>query len=165
MVVLAVSPKKIAKKSLSGYEFIPEKGSPVNGVSSTLNWFRQRQQKYSLVQIMEGNLPFQEELDRNRIKKKVFIKEDDTIGVSLLWYPQQLAGALALAQSTSGVLGGSPGLLFPLLAVFRLECLFVCFVEWGDYKSGSCEKLTEASPVSDRANASWAQIGPTTGQG
>lgn len=51
MVALDVSLKKIAKKSLSGYEFIQEKESPVSGVSSTLNWFRQHQQKYALAQV------------------------------------------------------------------------------------------------------------------
>lgn len=51
MVVWGVSLKKIAKKSISGYEFIPEKEYPVSGASSTLNWFKQHQQKYSLAQV------------------------------------------------------------------------------------------------------------------
>lgn len=49
---------------------------------------------------------------------KRFMKEDDTTGRSLVRYLQQLAGALALAPSTSGVLGGNLGLLVPLLAAF-----------------------------------------------
>ncbi|KAK4824797.1 hypothetical protein QYF61_019465 [Mycteria americana] len=35
----------------------------------------------------------------------------------------------------------------------------------GGYRGGFCEKLLEASPMSDRANAGWLQDGPTTGQG
>ncbi|GAB0207921.1 interleukin-15 [Grus japonensis] len=38
-------------------------------------------------------------------------------------------------------------------------------VAGGIYRGGFCEKLLEASPVSDRANASRLQDGPTTGQG
>jgi len=34
----------------------------------------------------------------------------------------------------------------------------------GYYRGGFCEKLLEASPMSNRANASWLQDGPTTGQ-
>ncbi|KAK4819036.1 hypothetical protein QYF61_024401 [Mycteria americana] len=33
------------------------------------------------------------------------------------------------------------------------------------YRGGFCEKLLEASPTSDKANASWFQDGPTAGQG
>ncbi|TRZ07899.1 hypothetical protein HGM15179_019210 [Zosterops borbonicus] len=33
------------------------------------------------------------------------------------------------------------------------------------YKSGFCEKLPEASPMPNRANASWLQERPATGQG
>ena len=35
----------------------------------------------------------------------------------------------------------------------------------GGYRCGFCEKLLEASPVSDRANASLLQDGPAAGQG
>ena len=35
----------------------------------------------------------------------------------------------------------------------------------GGYRGGFCEKLLESSPMSDRANASRLQDGPTTGQG
>ncbi|GAB0181127.1 mitochondrial enolase superfamily member 1 [Grus japonensis] len=35
----------------------------------------------------------------------------------------------------------------------------------GGYRGGFCEKLLEASPVSDRANASQVQDGPAVGQG
>ena len=35
----------------------------------------------------------------------------------------------------------------------------------GGYMGGFCEKLLEASPVSDRANASRLQEGPAAGQG
>ena len=35
----------------------------------------------------------------------------------------------------------------------------------GGYKDGFCEKLLEASPVSDRASASQLQEGPTAGKG
>jgi len=39
------------------------------------------------------------------------------------------------------------------------------FVVGRGYRVGFCEKLLEASPVSDRANASWPQDRPTAGQG
>ena len=35
----------------------------------------------------------------------------------------------------------------------------------GGHRGGFCEKLLEASPMSDRANDSWLQDGPTAGQG
>jgi len=35
----------------------------------------------------------------------------------------------------------------------------------GGYKGGLSEKLPEAAPMSDRANASWLQDGPAAGQG
>jgi len=35
----------------------------------------------------------------------------------------------------------------------------------GGYRGGFCEKLLEASPVSDRASASQLQDGPAAGQG
>ena len=35
----------------------------------------------------------------------------------------------------------------------------------GGYKGGFCAKLLEASPMFDRANASWLQDGHTAGQG
>ena len=35
----------------------------------------------------------------------------------------------------------------------------------GGYRGGFCEKLLEASSMSDRANAIWLQDGPATGQG
>ena len=38
-------------------------------------------------------------------------------------------------------------------------------VAGGGYRGGFCEKLLEAPPVSDRANASRLQDGPATGQG
>jgi len=38
-------------------------------------------------------------------------------------------------------------------------------VAGGIQGGGFCEKLLEASPVSDRANASQLQDGPTAGQG
>ncbi|GAB0206293.1 hypothetical protein GRJ2_003094900 [Grus japonensis] len=39
------------------------------------------------------------------------------------------------------------------------------FGRGGGYRGGFCEKLLEASPLSDRANASRLQDGPTAGQG
>jgi len=38
-------------------------------------------------------------------------------------------------------------------------------VAGGGYTGGFCEKLPEASPMSDRANDSWLQDGPAAGQG
>ena len=35
----------------------------------------------------------------------------------------------------------------------------------GGYRGGFCEKLLEASPRSDGANANWLQDGPAAGQG
>jgi len=35
----------------------------------------------------------------------------------------------------------------------------------GAYRGGFCEKLREASPMSDEASASLLEDGPTTGQG
>jgi len=35
----------------------------------------------------------------------------------------------------------------------------------GDYRGGCCEKLREASPISDKASVSRLQDRPTTGQG
>lgn len=35
----------------------------------------------------------------------------------------------------------------------------------GDYRSGICEKMPEASPMSNRAKTSELQDGPTNGQG
>jgi len=35
----------------------------------------------------------------------------------------------------------------------------------GGDRGGFCEKLLEASPVSNTASASWLQDGPTVGQG
>ena len=35
----------------------------------------------------------------------------------------------------------------------------------GGYRGGFCEKLLEASPMSDRANTSQLQDGPAAGQG
>jgi len=38
-------------------------------------------------------------------------------------------------------------------------------LQWEGCRGGFCEKLLEASPVSNGANVSWLQGGPTTGQG
>ena len=38
-------------------------------------------------------------------------------------------------------------------------------VAGGGYRGGFCEKLLEASPMSDKVNASGFQDGPTAGQG
>ena len=35
----------------------------------------------------------------------------------------------------------------------------------GGYRGGFCEKLREASPMADKASASWLQDGPAAGQG
>ena len=37
-------------------------------------------------------------------------------------------------------------------------------VAGGDYRGGFCEKLWEASPLSDKASASRLQDGPAAGQ-
>jgi len=45
--------------------------------------------------------------------------------------------------------------------------LWVCvarFLVAGGYKGVFCEKLLEASPMPDKANASWLQGGPAAGQ-
>jgi len=34
----------------------------------------------------------------------------------------------------------------------------------GGYRGGFCEKLREASPMSDKASASWLEDGPAAGQ-
>ena len=39
------------------------------------------------------------------------------------------------------------------------------FGSGGGYRGGFCKKLLEASPVSNGANASWLQDGPTARQG
>jgi len=39
------------------------------------------------------------------------------------------------------------------------------FGSGGGYRSGRCEKLQEASPMSDRANVRRRQDGPAAGQG
>ena len=39
------------------------------------------------------------------------------------------------------------------------------FWEWRVYRGAFCEKMLEASPMSDRVNVSWLQDGPAAGQG
>jgi len=53
-----------------------------------------------------------------------------------------------------------PFTLLPPVLGLRGEVLVA-----GDYRGGFCEKLLEASPMSDAASASRLQDGPTAGQG
>lgn len=39
------------------------------------------------------------------------------------------------------------------------------FWQWGCYRGDFWERVPEASPVLDRANASWVQVGSAAGQG
>ncbi|KAJ7412423.1 hypothetical protein BTVI_46489 [Pitangus sulphuratus] len=56
-------------------------------------------------------------------------------------------------------------LLLNMMSHEYIEFSWMDFGSVGDYRGGFCEKLQEASPMSDRANASWLQDGPTLGQG
>ena len=54
------------------------------------------------------------------------------------------------------------------IAYHAVQLYWVCVARlwpWGGYRGGFCEKLLEASPLSDRANASRLQDGHAAGQG
>ena len=61
-----------------------------------------------------------------------------------------------------------PFLPLDFITTFSKIILGLCgnvLVVGGGYRGGFCEKLPEASPISDGANASRLQVRPTAGQG